>query len=193
MKKNKLFTIVCCLAAVAGPLCEPMSILEDSSSLIMTAEAATIQGNRTYENVLVDDELYRIRSACGYFIGGDFSNVELVNRNDATAIWVARYNEEYDYWYFISLLHPRLVMNAYATRPVSKTNINLYSYVANDRSQGFLPVKQKDGSFKILNAMNNSVAVEVSGYAKDAKKGTNIRLYTSNSDKTQKFYFERVC
>ncbi|WP_028509022.1 hypothetical protein [Ruminococcus sp. NK3A76] len=155
-----------------------------------------------HSTVLKDGGTYRIRTAASnskLYIGtksngtSKKTNVQFVKKNASSSLWVAHYNAKTNAWYFTLKDNKKVVLNLYADDIVSKTNANLYTFVANDKTQEFMIEAQKDNKFYIRNAANTKVVLDAYGSAGSQKVGSNIWSYTfTKNEKTQLWIFEKV-
>ncbi len=193
-------TLSLCLAVIltAGIITSPVSNNYNSEGL--ASAVITASANGTYCDEFIEGGKYRIRSMVGKYYVGTYknktsgtTNVELVNKKDASSVWTAHYSSKYDAWYF-TLGNTNMALNCFADKGKvkNKTNVNLYKLSKNDPTQTFTLCPYSDGSYNLVCSDNNDVCLEVSGYASNAAKGTNVRLYKHSDDITQRWFLDPV-
>ena len=65
------------------------------------------------------------------------------------------------------------------------TNIHQYSFNQTS-AQKWIAVKQSDGSFEFISALDQNMCIDLSGA--QAENGSNVQLYESNGTKAQRWY-----
>ena len=162
------------------------------------AQRWVIEKELTIDNIAqdhrndIDDGTYVIKSAINHKFRLDVSggsseneaNVQIYSENGSKAqSWIISHDEKG--YVIIANEGSGKVLDVSGGGTANGTNIHQYSFNQTS-AQKWIAVKQSDGSFEFISALDQNMCIDLSGA--QAENGSNVQLYESNGTKAQRWY-----
>ena len=145
------------------------------------------------ENIgAIKDGRYVIKSAINHKFRLDVSggsseneaNVQIYSENGSKAQnWIISHDEKG--YVIIANEGSGKVLDVRGGDTANGTNIHQYSFNQTS-AQKWIAVKQSDGSFEFISALDQNMCIDLSGA--QTENGSNVQLYESNGTKAQRWY-----
>ena len=145
------------------------------------------------ENIgAIKDGRYVIKSAINHKFRLDVSggsseneaNVQIYSENGSKAQnWIISHDEKG--YVIIANEGSGKVLDVRGGDTANGTNIHQYSFNQTS-AQKWIAVKQSDGSFELISALDQNMCIDLSGA--QTENGSNVQLYESNGTKAQRWY-----
>ena len=162
------------------------------------AQRWVIEKELTIDNIAqdhrndIDDGTYVIKSAINHKFRLDVSggsseneaNVQIYSENGSKAqSWIISHDEKG--YVIIANEGSGKVLDVSGGGTANGTNIHQYSFNQTS-AQKWIAVKQSDGSFELISALDQNMCIDLSGA--QTENGSNVQLYESNGTKAQRWY-----